>query len=150
MSLTSSDFLMCLGSYINRIPGDHCILADIVSDKLLHSCVRLPRKVDYRSCGQPADRAFSPLLSFLFYSLLILLYLFISQTRQNQQHLNTTNANPGGLLQTRTQEVEDLVQPSNRGLLLQPSSRGLLLSAFVSGVFYGRQPIESGVFYRLE
>ena len=37
-----------------------------------------------------------PFLSFLFYSLLILLYLFISQTRPNQQHLNTTNANPGG------------------------------------------------------
>ena len=96
MSLTSFDFFMCLGSYINRIPGDFTCWHRSPSDKLLHSCVRLRRKVDYRSCGQPADRAFSPLLSFLFYSLLILLYLFISQTRQNQQHFNTTNASPGG------------------------------------------------------
>ena len=139
-------------------------------NKLLRSCVGLvdvaaPDKLRRKKAllwltgafprpGGPSEPTYIgvplPFLSFLFYSLLILLYLFIPQTRPNQQHLNTTNANPGGLLQTRTQEVEDLVQPSNRGLLLQPSSRGLLLSAFVSGVFYGRQPIESGVFYRLE
>ena len=73
----------------------------------------------------------------------IFLSILLSSIKQYQTNKTLTSL-------TRTQEVEDLVQPSNRGLLLQPSSRGLLLSAYVSGVFYGRQPIESGVFYRLE
>ena len=52
---------MCLGSYINRIAGDFvpAVPADNVltsSDKLLRSCASW-RKLENRSCGQPADRA---------------------------------------------------------------------------------------------
>ena len=61
----------------------------IVVDRSLPPSGRSIRTYLHRCC--------SPFLSFLFYSLLILLYLFISQTRQNQQHLNTTNASPGVL-----------------------------------------------------
>ena len=63
MSLTSFDFLMCLGSYINRIAGDFVptVPADNVltsSDKLLRSCASY-RKLENCSCGQPADRAYA-------------------------------------------------------------------------------------------
>ena len=73
MSLTSVDFFMCLELYIKSVISDNCELLPtwflarqaLVPDTIVPSG---PRNFDQRSCGQPADRAFSPLLSYLFYS----------------------------------------------------------------------------------
>ena len=69
----------------------------------------------------------------------IFLSILLSSIKQYQTNKTLTSL-------TRTQEVEDLVQPSNRGWLLQPVRQGFwLVAAYVSGVFDGRQPSAGGV-----
>ena len=108
MSLTNVYYLVCLGITINCVLVTNCLQQAIAllcgsgwcgcswqtkNKALLWLTGAFPRP------GGPSEPTYIgvalPFLSFLFYSLLILLLYLLLQTRPNQQYLNTTNDHRG-------------------------------------------------------
>ena len=79
-----------LVEYRRRSPSD-----DFAPVRPCHSPLSQPWLVKNRWKPLVYVKSSAPFLSFLFYSLLILLLYLLLQTRPNQQYLNTTNDHRG-------------------------------------------------------